>query len=72
MTLSPVKNLIHREWTKGIKVEISGWSDSFKREKGVLLTDLALALTLEHEVSPLNFLPSQVRAVMPYAIHERA
>ena len=45
MTLSPVKNLIHREWTKGIKVEISGWSDSFKREKGVLLTDLALALT---------------------------
>ena len=63
--------MIGLELMEGIKDEnagcsdslATGWSDAYEREKGVVFTDIPLTLTLEHDVSALNSLPSQV--VMP-------
>ena len=42
----------------------SGWSDAFDTEKGVVLIDLPLTMTIEHGLSTMNSRPAQIRAVM--------
>ena len=42
----------------------SGWSDAFDTEKGVAFIDLALTMTIDHDLSALNSRPAQVREVM--------
>ena len=58
------RNLIGLEWMEGMEDETSGWSDAFDTEKGVVLIDLTLTMTIDHDLSPLNSRPAQVRAVM--------
>ena len=42
----------------------SGWSDVFDTEKGFVFIDLALTMTIEHDLSALNSRPAKFRAVM--------
>ena len=58
------RNLIGLEWMKGIEDETSGWSDAFGTGKGVVFIDLPLIMTIEHDLSALNSMAAQVRAVM--------
>ena len=44
--------------------ETSGWTDVFEKEKGVVFIDLPLTMTIERDLSALNFRPAQVKAVM--------
>ena len=49
--------------------EICGWSDVFVFvfdgfEKGVAFIDLPLTMTIEHNLSALNFRPAKFRAFM--------
>ena len=48
---------------EGMEDEISGWSDAFDKEKGVVFIDLPLTMTIGHDLSPLNSRPAQFRAV---------
>ena len=47
--------------------ETSGWSDVFVFdvfEEGVAFIDLALTMTIEHDLSAQNFRPAKFRAFM--------
>ena len=58
------KNLPGLEWMEEIEDEDSGWSVAFETEKGVQLIDLPLIMTIEQDLSALNYRPPQVRAVV--------
>ena len=44
------RNFIDLEWMEGKEDETSAWSDAFETEKGVVLIDLALRMTIDHDL----------------------
>ena len=48
--IMPPRNFIGLQWMERKEDETSPWSDAFETEKGVVLIDLALRKTIEHDL----------------------